>query len=61
MSIKWKMFGGFVMGFLFLPLMMMIDKYVGPGAGSIAVVMVLAGIAAAFAVWFIEQMKDIGK
>jgi len=61
MSMKWKMFGGFVMGFLFLPLMMMIDKYLGPGAGSIAIVMVLAGIAAAFAVWFIEQMKDIGK
>ena len=58
MSMKWKMFCGFVMGFLFLPLMLMIDKYVGPGAGSIAVVMVLFGFVTAGVVWFIEIVKD---
>ena len=61
MSMKWKMFCGFVIGFLFLPLMMMIDKYVGPGAGSIAFVMLIAGIIAGCSVWFIETLKGIGK
>lgn len=59
MSMKWKLFSGFVMGFLFLPLIMMIDKYVGPGAGSIAVTMLTAGVGVAGCVWLIEKMKGL--
>jgi hypothetical protein len=57
MSIKWKLFCGFVMGFLFLPLVYMLDKYVGPGAGSIAIAMVGIGISVATCVWLIEKMR----
>ena len=57
MSIKWKLFSGFVMGFLFLPLVYMLDKYVGPGAGSIAIVMIGVGISVATCVWLIEKLR----
>jgi len=53
------LFGGFVIGFLFLPLIMMLDKYVGPGAGSIAIVMIGMGISVATCVWLIEKMKGL--
>ena len=57
MSMNWKLFSGFVVGFLFLPLIMMIDKYVGPGAGSIAVQMLLCGVAVALCVWLIDSLR----
>jgi hypothetical protein len=56
---KWKLFSGFVMGFLFLPLVYMLDKYVGPGAGSFAIVMLGMGISVATCVWLIEKMKGL--
>jgi hypothetical protein len=56
---KWKLFSGFVMGFLFLPLIYMLDKYVGPGAGSIAIAMIGVGISVATCVWLIEKMKGL--
>lgn len=58
MSMKWKMFCGFVMGFLFLPLMLMIDKYVGPGAGPIAAQMLMCGVAVALCVWLIDVLRS---
>ena len=57
MNMKWKLFSGFVMGFLFLPLVYMLDKYVGPGAGSIAIVMIGVGISVATCVWLIEKLR----
>lgn len=57
MSIKWKLFSGFVMGFLFLPLVIMLDKYVGPGAGSIAIAMIGIGLSVATCVWLIEKLR----
>ena len=57
MSMKWKLFSGFVMGFLFLPLVYMLDKYVGPGAGSIAIAMIGIGISVATCVWLIEKLR----
>ena len=59
MSMKWKLFSGFVMGFLFLPLVYMLDKYVGPGAGSIGIAMIGIGISVATCVWLIEKMKGL--
>lgn len=59
MSMKWKLFSGFVMGFLFLPLVYMLDKYVGPNAGSIAIAMIGVGICVATCVWLIENMKGL--
>lgn len=56
MSLKWKIFSGFMMGFLFLPLLLMIDKYVGPGAGTAVFAMFGIGISVAIAVWMIEVM-----
>jgi len=59
MNMKWKM------GFLFLPLLfsgfvvIMLDKYVGPGAGSIAIAMIGVGISVATCVWLIEKMKGL--
>ena len=61
MSMKWKLFGGFVMGFLFLPLMFMIDKYVGPGAGAIALTMLVCGGVVAACVYLFEIMKEYAK
>jgi uncharacterized membrane protein len=55
----WKLFSGFVIGFLFLPLMVMLDKYVGPGAGSIAIAMLGMGISVATCVWLIEKMSKL--
>ena len=57
MSMKWKLFSGFVLGFLFLPLVYMLDKYVGPGAGSIAIAMIGIGISVATCVWLIEKLR----
>jgi drug/metabolite transporter (DMT)-like permease len=57
MNMKWKLLSGFVMGFLFLPLVYMLDKYVGPGAGSIAIAMIGIGISVATCVWLIEKMR----
>jgi hypothetical protein len=59
MSVKWKIFSGFVIGFLFLPLVIMLDKYVGPGAGSIAIAMIGVGLAVATCVWLIEKLKGL--
>jgi len=59
MNMSWKLFSGFVIGFLFLPLIVMLDKYVGPGAGSIAIVMVGMGISVATCVWLIEKMSKL--
>jgi hypothetical protein len=55
----WKLFSGFVIGFLFLPLIVMLDKYVGPGAGSIAIAMLGMGICVAACVWLIEKMSKL--
>jgi hypothetical protein len=35
----------------------MLDKYVGPGAGSIAIAMIGIGISVATCVWLIEKMR----
>ena len=59
MSIKWKLSGGFVMGFLFLPLIIMIDKFVGPGAGSIAITMLFCGVMVAGCVWLIDSLRGL--
>lgn len=59
MSMKWKLISGFVMGFLFLPLIFMIDKYVGPGAGSIALTMLFCGVVVAYCVWLIDKMGSL--
>ncbi|CAB5221112.1 hypothetical protein UFOVP245_74 [uncultured Caudovirales phage] len=61
MSMKWKLISGFVMGFLFLPLMFMIDKYIGPGAGSIALTMLVCGGVVATFVYLFEIMKEYAK
>ena len=61
MSMKWKLISGFVMGFLFLPLMFMIDKYIGPGAGSVAISMLCLGVCVATCVWLIEILKEYAK
>jgi hypothetical protein len=53
------MFGGFMIGFLFLPIIMMLDKYVGPGAGTIAITMIGAGISVAGCVWLIEKLRKL--
>jgi len=59
MSMTWKMFGGFMIGFLFLPIVMMLDRYVGPGAGTIAITMIVAGISVAGCVWLIEKLRKL--
>jgi len=59
MNMTWKLFSGFVIGFLFLPLIVMLDKYVGPGAGSIAIAMLGMGICVAACVWLIEKMSKL--
>ncbi len=59
MNMSWKLFSGFVIGFLFLPLIVMLDKYVGPGAGSIGIAMIGMGISVAACVWLIEKMKHL--
>jgi hypothetical protein len=59
MTLKWKVFSGFVVGLLFIPLVVMIDKYVGPGAGTMAISMLSLGICVASCVWLIEMLGKI--
>jgi hypothetical protein len=61
MSLKWKILSGFAMGFLFLPLLFMVDKYVGPGAGTAMFAMFGVGICVAIAVWMIDVLGKIVK
>ena len=59
MSLSWKIFSGFMIGFLFLPIVIMIDKYVGPGAGTIIISMLTVGACVAVSVWLIELMRGM--